>query len=170
MKKVIVESPYGAKDEQTLARNRQYARAACHDCVKRGENPFASHLFYTQFLDDRDPVERTLGIDMGFARWDDAEAIVFYLDLGLSPGMQKALQRAFELGLQIERRFLKQAFQPDAILPGPTIENAMKEFVESAQQASQQQVGNAQDSDTRTDRREDSNTAGVGQGVDLQRT
>lgn len=157
IKKVIVESPFGSADEQTRLRNIKYARDACFDCCQRGENPFASHLFYTQFLDDHNPDHRSIGIQMGFDRWVDAETIVFYLDLGLSKGMEEALKRAFAMGLHIERRFLKQGVNVPTIQPGPSLESAMQEI---AQQVSQDQ-NNAQNSDSRADGRQDSNASGV---------
>lgn len=166
MPKVIVESPFAGPDEQTIKRNMQYAREACNHCVIRGENPFASHIFYTQFLDDADPLQRAIGIEMGFARWDDAEKIVFYLDYGLSPGMQKALARAFAMGLPIERRFIRQERRADPIAPGLSIEEALKQMHPSKPE----ETPNAQDRDTRADRREDSEPAGERSGVDLQRT
>lgn len=88
---VIVESPFAGDVERNLA----YARAAVADCVKKGETPFASHLLYTQpgVLDDTNPEERALGIEMGFQLWQHADRIVFYVDLGWSRGMKAAEQR-----------------------------------------------------------------------------
>lgn len=94
---VIVESPYAGD----IAKNEEYARKACMDCIRRGEAPFASHLFYTQFLDDLDPKERELGISLGYDLWRFADKIVFYIDLGISPGMQQALDRVPEDKLEL---------------------------------------------------------------------
>lgn len=91
MRRVIVESPYAGDVEG----NQQYARLALHDCLVRGEAPFASHLLYTQrgVLDDALEPERVLGIAAGFAWWHGAEAIAFYCDRGMSSGMAGALAR-----------------------------------------------------------------------------
>jgi hypothetical protein len=35
-----------------LRRNIRYAQLCVLDCLQRGEAPFASHLLYTQVLDD----------------------------------------------------------------------------------------------------------------------
>ena len=45
-----------------LLRSVGDARRAMLDCLKRGEAPFASHLLYTQALDDSDAAHRKLGI------------------------------------------------------------------------------------------------------------
>lgn len=101
---VIVESPFAGDTEANL----KYARRACRDCLMRGELPFASHLFFPQFLDDTNPAERKIGIDGGYEMWEAFvhPSIVFYLDRGWSPGMLKALDRAKAMGLTHEIRYL----------------------------------------------------------------
>ena len=87
MKLVVVESPLAGD----FVRNRAYALWAAYDCHKRGEAAFASHLFYTQFLNDQDANERAFGIAAGLAWAERADLRVFYVDLGASPGMLEAL-------------------------------------------------------------------------------
>lgn len=99
---VIVESPYAGN----VAENEEYARRACLDCIERGEVPFASHLFYAQFLDDSDSQARKLGIELGYELWEFADKIVFYVDRGISPGMQTALNRVSAHKLKFELRVL----------------------------------------------------------------
>lgn len=92
MRRVVIESPYAGDVE----RNLRYLRACIRDSLQRGEAPFASHAIYTQpgVLDDSDPEQRRLGIGAGFAWWWGVEAVVFYEDLGWSPGMLAALDMA----------------------------------------------------------------------------
>lgn len=99
----MLESPYAGD----VDRNVRYARACLLDSLRRGEAPIASHLLYTQVLDDLDPVERTLGIAAGLAWAPVAEASVFYLDLGWSRGMVAAHTRAVEAGRPVELRELR---------------------------------------------------------------
>ena len=102
MRRVIIESPYAGDVE----RNITYLRACLRDSLLRGEAPFASHALYTQpgVLDDNLPTERKLGIEAGFVHWTGAKAIVFYIDLGMSPGMQSALRQARVWRKRIEYR------------------------------------------------------------------
>lgn len=103
---VIVESPF-AGDMET---NRQYAIRACVDCFRRGEIPFASHLLYPQILDELKPEEREKGIVAGYAFWPAPETgavIVFYIDRGMSGGMQRAFGRATHGGWRVEYRHLE---------------------------------------------------------------
>ena len=110
MRRVIIESPY-AGDVDT---NIQYARAAVVDCLCRGEVPIASHLLYTQhgILDDNDPYDRSLGIIAGLAWHLVADAVVVYTDLGISHGMQTAIDHAGNINKPIEYRSLGRAWAP----------------------------------------------------------
>lgn len=104
MRRVIVESPYAGDIE----RNLEYARQCMHDCLMRGEAPFASHLLYAQphILDDDVPEERELGILAGFAWRSVAEATVVYTDHGISNGMREGIKQAETEGRPIEYRSL----------------------------------------------------------------
>ena len=91
----IIESPYAGE----LERNRIYLARAIRHSVSLGEVPFASHGFFTWVFDDRDPASRKLGIQLGYYFWPHAEKVVFYVDYGMSNGMEQArhrLERYFE--------------------------------------------------------------------------
>lgn len=107
MRRVIVESPYAGAAEQ-IEENVRYARAACADCLARGEAPWASHLLYTQpgILRDEVPAERELGIEAGLAWGAAAEATAVYLDRGVSAGMERGIRRAVREGRVVELRWL----------------------------------------------------------------
>ena len=102
MRRVIVESPYRGD----RARNESYARSCLRDCLNRGESPFASHLLYTQVLDDDRPDERMKGLDAGFAWTAVADAIVVYLDYGFTEGMARGVEFGKSRGMPIEYRNL----------------------------------------------------------------
>jgi hypothetical protein len=82
-KKVIIESPYRGDIE----RNKAYLKICMLDSIDRGEAPCASHKLYTDVLDDNDPEERRLGMDLGFAWLQAADLVAFYSDFGFSGGM-----------------------------------------------------------------------------------
>ena len=98
MKLVIIESPFAATTTEQAARHIAYARAALRDSLLRGEAPFASHLLYTQpgVLDDKDELERFVGIEAGLAWGPEADMVAVYEDLGVSHGMQLGIIRAQE--------------------------------------------------------------------------
>lgn len=88
---VVLESPYAGEVEANLA----YARRAAFDCAQRGEATQASHLYYTQFLNDAVPEQRRLGISLGLAWVRVADYSVFYTDRGWSNGMLSALNTSW---------------------------------------------------------------------------
>ncbi len=97
MLRVIIESPYAGAVEDNVA----YARACLRYSLLRGEAPIASHLLYTQegVLKDEIPKEREWGISAGHAWLTVCDLVVFYIDLGISKGMQEALKKVEELSI-----------------------------------------------------------------------
>lgn len=109
MKRVILESPYAGDIERNVA----YARRCIRHSLMLGEAPIASHLLYTQIgiLRDEAPTERLHGINAGHAWIRGADAMVVYIDYGVSPGMESAIERAIFYDLPVMRRQIL----PDAI-------------------------------------------------------
>ena len=105
MRRVVLESPYAGNVE----RNVEYARRCIRDCLLRGEAPIASHLLFTQpgILDDKVAEERYLGIEAGLAWLIQADVMVLYIDLGISPGMREAMSRAQRASVPVELRALE---------------------------------------------------------------
>lgn len=105
---VIIESPYRGVCYEELEANITYARACMHDALMRGEAPFASHLLYTQqgVLDDKEPLDRELGISAGLAWGEHADATVVYVDRGIYTGMILGISRARAIGRPVEYRSL----------------------------------------------------------------
>lgn len=100
---VILESPYAGN----MAENRVYANQCLRDSLLRGEAPFASHVLYTEALDDTIPEERHIGIEAGLVIGKLAEKTVVYTDYGISKGMQYGIDRATAEGRPIEYRKIR---------------------------------------------------------------
>ncbi len=99
---IIVESPYAGD----ISRNEKYLRRAMKSVFAMGEIPFASHAIYPQVLDDLNEKERQLGIEAGYSFWKYAKAIRFFLDYGMSKGMELAFDRAIQEGFPIEVAYI----------------------------------------------------------------
>lgn len=124
---VIIESPFAPQQlpdrwvstEEHIAYLR---RCIFHSIRYKGEAPFASHGFYTQYLDDTISSERELGMRFG-QLWMQAAAdfkprsnpmmqaaqkpfalLAVYTDYGLTHGMKAGIRQASRLGLEIEFR------------------------------------------------------------------
>lgn len=104
MLRVIIESPLSPSNGHSFESNQDYARRCMLDSLKRGEAPYASHLLYTQMLDDFDDDERKLGMEAGFAWGRAAEKIAVYTDRGTSKGMLQGIELHKANNIPIEYR------------------------------------------------------------------
>ena len=105
MRRVVIESPFAGNIWQRWL-NRRYARRCLRDSCMRGEAPLASHLLYTQALDDKDSHERKMGIEAGLCWGLLADATVVYTDRGISRGMKYGIDAAQAAGRPIDYRRL----------------------------------------------------------------
>lgn len=99
MLRVIIESPYAGN----IKLNEMYGEFCLRDAiVNHNESPYASHLLYTRpnVLRDNIKEERDLGISAGFCWREIADATVFYMDLGMTPGMIKGIDNCKEKNIQ----------------------------------------------------------------------
>lgn len=106
MRRVIIESPFHGGDDKEAARYLQYARRAMLDSLQRGESPYASHLLYTQVLDDGCKEQRRQGIEAGLQWGTVSQATVVYRDYGVSSGMHIGIRAAERGGRPVEERFI----------------------------------------------------------------
>ncbi len=60
MKLIYVASPY----DGDMKKNVEFAKAGCDFVMKQGHGFFAPHLTYTKVLDDSDPRQRKLALEM----------------------------------------------------------------------------------------------------------
>ena len=107
MRLVIIESPYAG----AVKENEDYLAQCVKDCLSKGEAPFASHGFYTQYLDDTNSEERAMGMQCGFNWMRKADLIAVYTDHGVSSGMLKGIKVAQDIGIPIEFREIKGLVQ-----------------------------------------------------------
>jgi hypothetical protein len=107
MKLVIIESPLKALTPEAALVHKEYAKACMRDSLDRGEAPFASHLLYTQVLDDDILDQRMRGIGAGLAVAERADLSAVYVDLGVSKGMRLGIEHAKAHGRRVEERSLR---------------------------------------------------------------
>lgn len=101
---VVIESPFGHPTKVGMEENAAYARRCMLDSIGRGEAPYASHLLYTQCLDDLKTSERKQGMEAGFAWGRAAQHVAVYTDRGVSRGMLEGIKRHQAAGKTIEFR------------------------------------------------------------------
>ena len=106
MIRVLIESPFKATDPITAIKYRQYLSKAIMHSLGKNEAPFASHGFYTYYLDDEVDEERRKGICAGFAWGEVADIIAVYADYGISYGMSAGILKWKSLGTPIVERLI----------------------------------------------------------------
>jgi len=102
--RVVIESPYAARDGRTVEDNVAYALACVSDCLSRGESPIAGHLVLPRVLDDTDPTQRAAGIAAAFEWYRVADLVAVYVDHGTSAGMTQGIAEARRLWIRIQYR------------------------------------------------------------------
>ena len=95
-KLVYIASPLSGDVEKNL----DFARQACRYAISQNVTPFAPHLLYPQILDDSDPAERQLGIDMGNQMLKLCEELWLCGDR-VSAGMEGERKLAESLGIPV---------------------------------------------------------------------
>lgn len=101
---VVIESPWNGLDGGRKA--QVYLRACIRDALSRGEIPWASHamLAWTDALYEADEEQREEGMLVNKAMISRADLVVFYVDHGMSKGMDRAWTWATYAGRPRERR------------------------------------------------------------------
>lgn len=98
---VVIESPFGSRSPLVRKANRLYANHLMRAAFARGKVPIASHVFYTEALDDSVLDERLLGMAGGFLLGELGEECWIGVDLGVSSGMTEGILRAQERGQKL---------------------------------------------------------------------
>jgi hypothetical protein len=95
-KLIYIASPYTGDVE----RNTAFAIDACRYCITQGHTPVAPHLLYTRMLDDSDPAQREIGLELGvrlLARADE----LWVCGPRISSGMAAEIAEAKKLGIPV---------------------------------------------------------------------
>ena len=95
-KLVYIASPYAGD----VAGNTVFAIDACRFCIAQGHVPIAVHLLYTQMLDDSNPEQREIGLNLGhqvLSRCDE----LWVCGNRISPGMAAEIAEAEKLSIPV---------------------------------------------------------------------
>ena len=104
MKKLVyICSPLRGDVLTNLANAAKY----CREVVEQWPDviPIAPHIYFTQFLNDHIPNERSLGMEMGLALLDMCDELWAYGIDNPSEGMRAELDYATEHGIEIRDGF-----------------------------------------------------------------
>lgn len=119
LRMVALESPYQSEDPKILKRNIAYAIQASKHSLSLGDVPYPSHLIFTQLVGADGNIDYVHdGIVDEFSGTREAvieatceirrrcDAIVMYVDFGVSNGMAYAAEFARKHNIPVEERRL----------------------------------------------------------------
>jgi len=96
MKKVFICSPYRGDINENIRKAKYYAAITAHcDAI-----PIVPHLYFPQFLDDKNPNERMLGICLGIELMKICDELWLFGNK-ITDGMKFELDKAREIMLPI---------------------------------------------------------------------
>jgi hypothetical protein len=100
MKMIYICSPWKAETKEEKAANIEIVKDLCRKVIMAGNIPIAPHLYFTQFLDDDIPTERTCGMAAGLKLLESCSEVVA-ADVPPTKGMKVELIEAVGLGLRV---------------------------------------------------------------------
>lgn len=106
---VAIVSPYNSDTEEGRRANLDYARAAAHDCLHRGEIPLALHLVLGDPSVPETPEIRALALAGSFHLINAVDKVVIYLDRGISEGMRIEMYTAVHADKPVEHRIIDKS-------------------------------------------------------------
>ncbi len=99
-KRVYICSPLKGNVEKNTANAVRYCRYA----FDKGFVPICPHIFYPQFLDNENLMERAAGIRYGLeSMWQAREIWVFGDEVNDTEGMKAEIELAEDLGVPVRR-------------------------------------------------------------------
>ena len=93
---VYIISPYAGDIETNVA----FAIRCCQMAIQQGYAPIAAHLLYPQILDDQEPKERAIGLELGLDILRHCAA-AWVCGTRISSGMEGEIQEAQQQGIPI---------------------------------------------------------------------
>lgn len=93
---VYIISPYAGD----IDANVKFAIQCCRLAIQQGYTPIAVHLLYPQILDDQNPVERAVGLQLGLNILRHCAA-AWICGTRISRGMDSEIQAAKQLNIPI---------------------------------------------------------------------
>lgn len=116
-RRVYICSRFRSDSTEGIVHNVQVAKKYCRMVMDRGDLPIATHLYFTQFLDDRDFMQRNLGMSAGLLLLRHADVVLAIIEDGeISVGMDKEMREAANLGIPIEKIYIGR--QPGKVEKG----------------------------------------------------
>ncbi len=96
-------SPYKATMCTSVKEHIEHAQKACRVTYELGYIPIAPHLYFPQFMNDNNLVEREKCLTMGIELMKKSKVVFVFLYPGEAPseGMKREIDTAIDLDIQV---------------------------------------------------------------------
>lgn len=98
---VYLASPLSAPTEEGMVKNQQLAIKLSKRLIQKGLVPMTPHIYFPLFLNEFNPNERQIGLDMGLVWLNLCQAMYVYTNNGISKGMQGEIEHALKHNIPI---------------------------------------------------------------------
>lgn len=99
---VYICSPFRAKDSEQQKLHIDYAKELSRRCVLKGFSVITPHLYYTNFLDDDDELERKMGLESARNLILKCDYMAIGFKYGVSEGMRAEIEFAYRHHIPID--------------------------------------------------------------------
>lgn len=107
---IYVCSPLRGDTSEIVTRNMMRARTWVAQVAKeKGEHAIAPHAYLPEMLNDNDPIQRSIAVELGMRILEKCDRLVVCGNQ-ISGGMQAEIRRAFELGIPVEHRLTSYVY------------------------------------------------------------
>lgn len=103
--RTYIASPY--RTETMRASYDNYLIMCMLDSLKKGEAPYAPHMYLTRVLNDNTIDGRRKGMEVGLKFLEVCQLLAVYKDFGISEGMQGEIDYAKSRKIRVELRSIQ---------------------------------------------------------------
>jgi len=98
IQKIYICSPLRGNIEDNINKAKEHCKFVV---TKMKAIPVCPHIYFTQFLDDNNELERQIGMDFGLRLLSECNKVIVFDDDGISEGMKKEIELANRLNIPV---------------------------------------------------------------------
>ena len=98
IQKIYICSPLRGNIEDNINKAKEYCKFVV---AKMKAMPVCPHIYFTQFLDDNNELEREIGMDFGLRLLSECDRVIVFDNNGISEGMKKEIELANSINIPV---------------------------------------------------------------------
>lgn len=98
IQKIYICSPLRGNIDDNINKAKEYCKFVV---AKMKAMPVCPHIYFTQFLDDNNELEREIGMDFGLRLLSECDRVIVFDNNGISEGMKKEIELANSINIPV---------------------------------------------------------------------